>query len=251
MAVSEMNEIQFRKAILTDPFTDDLEVQAYFSEHQTAEAFVVKMRQFDRQIEEVLNVPVPEGLEERILLKHTLSEAQSKKVANDTRWWPTLSAFVASVAIIALTLTLGLHHQPKPSDPLALEVAVVSHVLKHEKMQPNILLKQSLPQTQQQIQQLFAQVGARLNQSTDFMSYAGPCEVAGHKGLHIVIQEMEAPVNIVVLPGERLVAMKSFEKEGLMGEMIPVEGGVVAIVGQNAQQLALAQMHFFKAVKFG
>lgn len=250
MSVNNMNELQFRKAILSDPFTEDLAVQAYFSEHKQAQDFVVKMRQFDRTIEQVLDVSVPEGLQERILLKQTLNQ-NNIEAKNDATWWPKLSALVASVAIIALVLTVGLHKKSAQIEPLALENSVLKHILEHGSRAPNILLAQKTPQSKQQLQRLFAQVGATLNQPVDFMSYAGPCTVARQKGLHIVVQEIAGPVNIVVLPGKRLLAMTSFEKNGLMGEMIPVQGGVVAIVGKNPQQLAMAQMQFFKAVKFG
>ena len=100
------------------------------------------------------------------------------------------------------------------------------------------------------MQALFATVGAHLQQPIEQMSYAGECVVKGQKGLHIVIQEAQGPVTVIVMPGQQIEAMQAFESSGYHGELIPIKGGVVAIVANNMQQLALTQIRFFKAVRF-
>jgi hypothetical protein len=52
------------------------------------------------------------------------------------------------------------------------------------------------------------------------------------------------------MPGKTLGEIQQFSKDGYIGNLIPVKGAVVAIVGKTEVQLAMAQMHFFKAVKF-
>ena len=83
------------------------------------------------------------------------------------------------------------------------------------------------------------------------MTYAGPCEINGQRGLHVVIQEEGGPVTVIVLPGNYLDVMHAFRQDGFVGRMIPVNGAVVAIVGTTELQIAMAQMRFFKAVQFG
>ena len=82
------------------------------------------------------------------------------------------------------------------------------------------------------------------------MSYAGMCVVEGQEGLHIVMQQDGEPVTIIVMPGQQMEAITAFNKSGYQGQLIPVKGGVVAIVANTQEQLALAQIRFFKAVKF-
>ena len=82
------------------------------------------------------------------------------------------------------------------------------------------------------------------------MSYAGECVVNGQTGLHVVMQSETGPVTVIVMPGQQLAAMEAFESSGYQGELLPVKGGVVAIVANTMEQVAFAHMRFFKAVKF-
>jgi len=51
------------------------------------------------------------------------------------------------------------------------------------------------------------------------------------------------------MPGQQLTAMEAFEASGYQGELLPVKGGIVAIMGKGRKQVALAHMRFFKAVR--
>ena len=57
-------------------------------------------------------------------------------------------------------------------------------------------------------------------------------------------------MTVIVMPGHQLEAMQAFNSSGYHGELIPVKGGVVAIVANGMEQLALAQIRFFNAVRF-
>jgi hypothetical protein len=128
--------------------------------------------------------------------------------------------------------------------------ATVNHIIAHIQEDPSLMTAVKLPNSEQELQQLFASVGAQLSKPVEGMSYAGICDVEGQKGLHIVMQEQGHPVTIIVMPGHKVAAIQAFNKSNYKGELIPVHGGVVAIVANIMQQVAMAQMRFFKAVKF-
>lgn len=275
-----MNDLMFRKQLQVNPQQLDAEVLAYLEEHPAQKQVVQRVRKFEKQIKEALEIEVPEGLHARILLNQSYQDAKTDiesgseystesaehiaVVADDKPdtksdklvrfWkservisWPGLSAMAASLMIVAVSITLwqAPDELKQVSGP-----DMVAHILEHIGEDPTLMTAIKLPKTEADIQALFATVGANLQQPIDQMSYAGECVVKGQKGLHIVIQEEQGPVTVIVMAGQQIDAMQAFEASGYHGELIPIKGGVVAIVANNMEQLALAQIRFFKAVRF-
>ena len=281
-----MNEIKFRTKLLTDPHQLDEEMLEFLESYPDKKTCVQKAREFDKQILETLDVAIPEGLHARILLnqsyqQNTLAEAEitqseesetdglikgssdktnkehdaivhlgekSKSVPRTSRTFSGWSTgLAASIAAFLLFFTvLQTNHISKDISG----EAIVEHILAHIAEEPALMTEVKLPNSEAQMHELFASVGAQLNKPVEGMSYAGMCDVAGQKGLHIVMQENGQPITIMVIPGQQLAAIKAFQKSGYHGEIMPVKGGIVAIIGKSMEQVALAQNRFFKAVKF-
>ncbi|AZR81595.1 DUF3379 family protein [Thiomicrospira sp. S5] len=251
-----MTELEFRRRLLESPNQLDEAMQAYLAEHPDKAADVKAQKAFEAELKQAMRVMPPEGLEERILLKSRFEEPPQ----NDGGWFGNLTAFAASFALVAVFAiwqwplqpgTGSVEHSVASAQEVLLEQAVVDHIIDHAREAPDLMKAQPLDQDEASLQKLFAKVGAVLDKPVDFMSYAGECEVNGQKGLHLVLQEEAGPVTIIVLPGKQLTTMQAFNRSGFQGQMIPVKGAMVAIVGDSYQELAMAQMHFFKAVRFG
>jgi len=281
-----MNEIKFRTKLLTDPHQLDEEMLEFLETYPDKKTCVQKAREFDKQISETLDVAIPEGLHARILLnqsyqQNTLAEAEtlqpeesdtnglikgtsdkrnkehdaiahlsekSKSVPRSSRvfsgWSTGLAAGIA--AFLLFFTVLQTNHISKD---IAGET-MVKHILDHIAQDTASMTTGQLPSSEAQMKKLFANVGAQLNKPVEGMSYAGMCDVAGQKGLHIVMMENGQPITIMVIPGQQIAAIEAFQKSGYHGEIMPVKGGIVAIIGNSMEQVALAQNRFFKAVKF-
>ena len=274
-----MNEITFRTKLLTNPYELDSDMLAFLEQNPEKKQSVQKAREFDQKISDVLDVDVPEGLHARILLNQSYqqnhqqnkvdnkpdssiaggieAEVISVKTANSNpngwlsnpfaNWAVWTSGIAASV--IAFALLFNVLYSPNVHKTISGD-AMVNHILAHIAEDPTLMTAVKLPSTESEMHQLFASVGAQLNKPVDGMSYAGICDVEGQKGLHIVMQENGQPITIIVMPGQQITAMQAFEKSGYHGELMPVKGGVVAIVANTMEQVALAQTRFFRAVKF-
>jgi len=274
-----MSEIIFRTKLLTNPYELDDEMLEFLEQSPEKKLSVQKVREFDKKISDVLDVEVPEGLHARILLNQSyqqnnqhLSVAKepnssgtgaietdviSDKMANSrplswlsnpfSNWTVWTSGIAASV--IAFALLFNVLYSPNSHKAITGE-AMVNHILAHIAADPTLMTAVKLPSTDTEMHQLFASVGAQINKPVEGMSYAGICDVEGQKGLHIVMQDNGHPITIIVMPGQQIAAMKAFKKSGYQGELMPVKGGVVAIVGNTMEQVALAQTRFFRAVKF-
>jgi hypothetical protein len=274
-----MNDLIFRKQLQVNPQHLEAELLAYLEEYPAQKQVVKRVRKFEKQIEEVLDVEVPEGLHARILLNQSYqdykggieSSAEStapveiKEALVDEHpevkadksppfWsmrkrisWIGLSAMAASLMVVAVSISLW---QAPATFKQVNGSEMVTHILDHIGEDPTLMTAIKLPKTETDMQALFAKVGAHLNQPIEQMSYAGECVVEGQKGLHIVMQDAQGPVTVIVMPGQQLEAMQAFEASGYHGELIPIKGGVVAIVANTMEQVALAQIRFFEAVRF-
>ena len=280
-----MNELEFHNRLLQDPHTLDEPMLAYLKAHPEQQQNLKKARELDQKISGALKVEAPEGLVERILLKQSYQESaeqtepgvdasvehtaaspekvirlnthQSKSPESlisraTSRWQSWQYALVGMAAsVLVAVLFSGLWQNPQHSHQALTGEDMVAHIIEHVEHDPDLMKPQSLALSESELNQLFAKVGATLQQPVDFMSYAGECDVEGQKGLHIVMQDERGPVTIIVMPGHQIDAMIAFNKSGYTGELVPVKGGLVAVVGSTASQLTLAQSRFFKAVKFG
>lgn len=256
-----LDDISFQQRLWQSPSELDEEMKAFLEQHPEKVELVKQAKQFEERLEQVLDVSVPEGLHDRILIKNSFKVATSQEKANKvsvlsfanvSKW----SAMAASIMVFAIGLSFYDYHASQSAsalqgDAVEMENAVLQHIVEHAKEQPEIMAKNAPEPTPKELKRIFKYVGATLHKPIDFMSYAGGCEVDGQKGLHIVLQEEEGPVTIIVLPHRKLNGMYTFAQDGLKGQVIPVKGAVVAIVGATDKQLAMAQMHFFKSVSFG
>lgn len=289
---NSLDNLSFRRKLAENPQVLDDEMLAYLQENPTEKEAVKAARHFDKQVDNVLKVEVPEGLQARILLKQSLlagnssseytdyssdlHELEANKVFTEKNLvnkqttfendkpqsekpWKnkvvslfSKQPYVSAIAAGVFTLGIGLmlfNHEVHEHKIIGSDEIVV-HVLEHLNHEPGLLDELLMPDTHQDMQQLFASVGAQLNQPVEGMKYAGICDIEGQDGLHIVMQQNNKPVTIIVMPGQQLAAAQAFEKSGYKGELVPVKGGMVAIVGDSMEQVALAQIRFFRAVRF-
>ncbi|WP_024850473.1 DUF3379 family protein [Hydrogenovibrio kuenenii] len=261
----ELDDISFQQRLWQAPNELDESMQAYLEAHPEKIELVKQAKQFDEQLTRTMDVDVPEGLHARILMKNTFETASELSTESEPNKQTVLSwnvfskwtALAASFMVLAIGLSLYDYQwgrnvpQILQNNAVEMENAVLQHIVEHTTDHPEIMAKNAPEPGAKELQRIFKYVGATLHKPIDFMSYAGQCEVDGQKGLHIVLQEEAGPVTIIVLPHRQLNGMYTFAQNGLKGQIIPVRGAVVAIVGATDKQLAMAQMHFFKAVSFG
>ncbi len=247
-----MNDLQFKKQLQAAPFQLDDEMKIYLQCHPELNKMVQNAQQLERQIESALKIEVPEGLEARILVKQFYEVNQdAEKILppsiSHTKRWRNWTAMAASFLVVAIGL--GVWQERATLFPLK-AADVIAHVIHHMEDEPDFMQVDKAPTSEQALQQLFLAVGATLDHPIEHMSYAGECIINSQKGLHIVLQEPEGSVTIIIMPGQQLAAMEAFEASGYQGELLPVKGGIVAIMGKDRKQVALAHMRFFQAVRF-
>ncbi len=91
-----MNCFQFRRLLLAEPRQLTPEQKAHRDECASCARLVRSVEQLEERLEKAALVPVPEGLAERVLLRH--------KISSPNRW-----GTLALAASLAIAVGVGLH----------------------------------------------------------------------------------------------------------------------------------------------
>jgi Protein of unknown function (DUF3379) len=190
-------------------------------------AFVRELQVLDARIERAFEVPVPEGLEARIVLDASLKHAPRL-------WRPWLAAAASALLTLALGTTAYMHRHPAGDD---LAVAVVDHVRNPEESAA-LAPDRALLHDASYVQGVFAGAGVRLLGGMDDLTYAHVCLFRGERVVHLVAQGEHGPVTILLLPHIRVDKDMPVDEEGFHGVIVPAGKGSIAIVTNNNSPVA-------------
>ena len=185
-------------------------------------AFVRELQALDGRLERAFAVPVPEGLEARIVLDASLKHAPRI-------WRPWVAAAASALLTVALATTAYMHQHPAGGD---LAAAVGAHVENPEEagaLQPD----RALIHDASYVAGVFQGAGMRLAGSMDDVSYAHVCLFRGERVVHLVVQGEHGPVTIMLLPHIHLDKDMPLDEQGFHGIIVPAGQGSIAILANN------------------
>ena len=189
----------------------------------TCAAFVRELQTLDARLERALAVPVPEGLEARIVL-----DASLKHRPRLMRPW--LAAAASMLLTLGLAVTAYQHQHPAGDD---LAGAVVDHVRNPEESGA-LAPDRSLIHDASYVQSAFSRAGVRLTGGMDDLTYVHVCLFRGQRVVHLVAQGANGPVTILLLPRIHVDKNMPVDEEGFHGVIVPAGSGSIAIVTNNA-----------------
>lgn len=216
-----MNLLDFKRRLMTDPGERSREMRdARSAGEQFADAAQESDR-FETVLRRALEVQVPPGLAEEIILRQSL-ENESRR-----RLWPQLTAVAAALAMAVAVATFMLF--PKNS-----MVDLQQHVAWHWQHDGPQVLAASAARLQadpDHVQQVLSELGVQIEpellaqvRMTKF------CPTPDGAGAHIVLATASGPVTLYYMPRTRLPSSPA---------SIPLEGGMEA-VALNVERGSLA-----------
>ena len=211
-----MNCLEFHREKLADPRRLSAQAQAHLRDCQACAAFAANMDETERLLERGLEVPVPEGLADRILLR-TRGGRPARR-----RW--------AIAAGVVLASALGFRYfkdSTKPSDRYAR--LAIEHVV----MEPESFttVRNADPSAFRRVVQEF---GGRLKDVPGTIRYIRLCPVEDGTGWHIVFETPEGLATLILVPGKPLRAMQSASADGWNAMARPAGRGYYAVVTASA-----------------
>ncbi|GAA3527980.1 DUF3379 family protein [Zobellella aerophila] len=227
-----MDELEFRRRVYTDPNDKHPDFLSASTDHAANRQFLNEMKDFNHKLEQAMNVPVPKGFPDTLMLRHLLGEPKYREGPG----WRYL-AIAASVAFV-LGFATRFIHLPAEASPGLPSIAQVA--LQH--------VQTEMPFTRYVDEQVtliaanakLAPYGARLSDMSRVgkIYYANHCMFPGGTVAHLVIAGEYERINIFLVPMDQPLKMESqFAGQGLQGEVVPMQNYRLVIVTDMQENL--------------
>lgn len=201
-----MDDLQFRRTLYADPKSQDPEITAAKAE-SSKQQFAHDIEQLERKIEHALDIPVPDDLYNKLILRQTLTSHRQQK--RKTR------IHLALAASVAFAFGLTLNFMQFSSAYAGIDDYALAHVY-HEQgaHDNNTLARVSLTSLNAKM----ASFNGSFSNVVGELLSADYCRFDGIKSLHLVFQGELSPVNVFIVPNDfDLVNSKAFSNVELQG----------------------------------
>ncbi len=219
---SKVTCLDVRRQVGAEPRRLEPGVAEHLKACATCAAFVREMQALEGRLERALAVPVPEGLEARIVL-----DASLKHRPRLMRPW--LAAAASLLLTFGLAVTAYQHQHPAGFD---LAGAVVAHVRNPEEAGA-LVPDRALIHDASYVENVFTRAGVRLMGGMGDLTYAHVCLFRGERVVHLVARGEHGPVTILLLPHIHVGQDMPVDEEGFHGVIVPAGTGSIAIVTDN------------------
>ena len=237
-----MNCLTTRSTLLATPSLHQPELSHHLTQCPSCRAFAAAVSQQESQLRHAIDVPVPEHLQERILLQTQLRQRQSGWRVRLRRWVGGLTTMhrpgmaLALCAVVALSIWMT---QSASDRSLNWGDVALAHVLG----EPSAMTSQATV-SQAALKDGLARYGLLLNGEVGIPRFLEHCAVPGGRGTHIVIETRElGKVTLLLPPAGKRVAGAMVEGEGFAVQVVDISGVNFGIVSDQSRHLpALAAL---------
>jgi len=223
-----MDELEFRRQLYTNPRNRSEALLQEARRNNKNKKLYDDMQQLENKLEQALNVDVPDGLAERLMLRQSFDDSR-QQYRRKSRWQIAIAASIA----FALGLSTSLFHwQQQAADmgQLALQ-----HVYEEMPYTSGVDEQPSL----QTINAKLARYGASFEQLPGKVVYVNHCAYAGSPALHMVMKgKMGSNINVFVVPkSTELKTVQSFSDKTLHGMVEPLANASLVVVGEMKEPI--------------
>jgi len=206
-----MDHEQYRRALLSDPRSDDADMRHHRDACAQCAAYTERLLNFESRLERALQLemqPPAAGA-----WRGRLGQGRSR---------PARFAMAASILLALLVAGAVWLAVPRAS----LAAAVVAHMAD----EPDAWSTRA-PVPGPALQSVLDSAKMRLTAGAGVVSYASSCEFRGHIVPHLVVQSAHGPVTVMVLVHESVRQPVQFDEQGYQGVIVPVAGhGSIALL---------------------
>lgn len=218
-----MDDITFRRTIYADPFTQDPEVLEAAKNDPKKQAFWEEIRAMEASLEQAMNVPVPDGLAEKLILRQSMKDFQQHKKRRP--WYLALAASI----LFASVLTMSMLNQ----EPNTLKSDVLSHMshVGYELFKGgNVDLAT--------VNNKLAAYNGRIDEGLGEIVSANYCYLDSIKSLHLIIRNQSGLSSLFVIPSEVSKSIEeNFSNDDYSGAAFLLESAKVIVVADSAAQV--------------
>lgn len=221
-----MNLAEFKRRLMTDPGDRSPEMVRARSAGDEFEQAAAESGRFERALSRAVDVPVPSGLSDRIILRQSI-EGEKRSMR-----WVQWSAMAAALAIaVAVTVVL--------MNPATSEADLRRHVAWHWQLDGPQVLAASLADVREDpdhVQEILAEFGVQASpELLEHVRLSKFCPTPDGKGAHLILETPSGPVTVYYMPRTRLAEspMTMEIGGGIRAAAVNVERGSVVLVADR------------------
>jgi len=222
-----MDDLHIRRSILADPKARDEAMNEAIKSDPVKHKFVQDVEALDDKIAQAMNVPVPDDLYNKLILRQTLASHQQQKSKTRVRL-----AMAASVAFV-LGLTVNFMMFSSTYKNLGdYAIAHVDHEASHfsNADEANVTLAS--------LNDKMASFKGSFNSTFGTLIFADYCRFDGSKSLHLVFQGESSPVNVFIVPNDEDIEFNAkFANDRFEGRSLNFNHSNVIVVGDKKEPL--------------
>ncbi|TNJ23194.1 hypothetical protein CF111_10280 [Aeromonas sobria] len=243
-----MDELEFRRNAMIQPNDQQPDFLETADASQANRHYLDEMKQFDRTLKRAMQVDVPAGLAERILLKqamlqdmpddniHPLNSATILASDRTQSPWRQI-AMAASVAFLLGMSTRWISLPEATPTARSLAQVAMAHVYDEAPFIQGTDERVNL----HSINSKMEKYGATLSEMNGLnVTYANHCSFYQGPALHMVIQGKMGPITLFLVPKHVPLTLQqaSFEDGTLKGEIVQLKGANMVLIGEMKEPLA-------------
>ncbi|WP_085298043.1 DUF3379 family protein [Cognaticolwellia mytili] len=222
-----MDDLHIRRSILANPKARDEAMNEAIKNDPAKQKFVQDIDTLDEKIAQAMNIPVPDDLYNKLILRQTLASHQQQK--SKTRVRLAMAASVAFVMGLTVNFMMFSSTYKNLGD---YAIAHVDHEASHfsNTDQPNVTLAS--------LNDKMASFKGSFDSTFGTLIFADYCRFDGSKSLHLVFQGESSPVNVFVLPNDEEIEFNAkFANDALEGRSLNFNHTNVIVVADKKEPL--------------
>jgi len=231
-----MDDLSFRKMVYADPFTNNSEVINAAKKDPKKQAFWNELKAMERELKAAMDIPVPDNLAERLILRQSISEY--KKEHKKRPWYLALAAS----AVLASILSVGI--LTSGEDSFTKDVyAHVGHVDEE--------LMKSPATNIHEMNSKLASFNGRINGEIGEVLSANYCYLDKIRSLHMIIRGKHGLTSLFVVPESIGESMSSSFSNGIFeGASFLLESAKIIVIGENKSDVEQIEANAKAALTF-
>ncbi len=227
MPENKMDDLKFRRSIYADPTSQDDEIIAAQNSDPARKQLAQELCQFDEKLKQAMQVPVPEDLCSKLLLRQTFASHQQEKRKSRVHL-----ALAASVTIIAGIVVSYLQFSSSYTNVGDYALAHVYH--EQSAFSNNDNNRVSLVSLNKKM----TAFNGSFSESMGELISADYCRFDGMKSLHLVFKGLTDTVTVFIVPKkEHLAFTDKFSDEKLQGESLGFKHANILVVADKNESL--------------
>ncbi len=233
-----MDDLQIRRSILSDPKGRDDALNEAIKNDIAKQKFVQEIDALDDKIAQAMNIPVPDGLYDKLILRQTLASHQQQK--SKTRVRLAMAASVAFVMGLTVNFMMFSSTYKNLGD---YAIAHVNHEASHfsNNGQPTVTLAS--------LNDKMSAFKGSFNSTFGTLMFADYCHFDGSKSLHLVFQGQSSPVNVFILPDDKDIEfVANFANDKLQGRSLNFNHSNIIVVGDKKEPIQQWQDRVKKSI---